>query len=136
MDIKRLSPKQRILGIDYGERFMGFSISDPNWIVATPLYILDRKQKGFETYIHELTQQYGDFAAIVIGLPLSMNGSEGPQAQKVRRFAEKHTSEFHIILWDERTSTKAVNRHSKKAHTDDLAATFTLQGFLDTQNRQ
>ena len=76
-------------------------------------------------------EQYGVFAAIVMGLPLRMDGTHGPQAQKVQRFAERYQDTHNIILWDERTTSQAVKRHNKDKHVDDLAATFMLQGFLD-----
>lgn len=131
MDIQRLNPTQRILGIDYGERYMGWAISDPLWRVATPLSVLDRRTQSFEACLDQYTKQYGVFAAIVMGLPLRMDGTYGPQAQKVQRFAERYQDKHNIILWDERTTSQAVKRHNKDKHVDDLAATFMLQGFLD-----
>lgn len=136
MDIQRLNATQRILGIDYGERYMGWAISDPSWRVATPLAILDRRQHGFDVRLNLYIQQYGDFAALVMGLPLRMDGTHGPQAQKVQRFAERHKDSHNIILWDERLTSQAVTRNNRDKHVDDLAATFMLQGFLDQLNRK
>lgn len=119
------------MGLDYGERYMGWALSDPTWRVATPLAVLDRKKESFEACFDKYTQQYGVLAALVIGLPLRMDGTCGPQAEKVKRFAERYQDRVHIILWDERTTSMAVQRHSQAKHVDDLAATFMLQGFLD-----
>lgn len=140
MDIQRLNPTQRIVGIDYGERYMGWALSDPSWRVATPLSVLDRRHQSFESRLAQYIKQYGEFAAIIMGLPLKLDGSYGPQAEKVKRFADRHGGEYNIILWDERFTSQAVTHHavtrhvtrqSHDKHVDDLAATFMLQGFLE-----
>lgn len=136
MGIQRVSPTQRIVGIDYGERYMGWAISDPLWRVATPLAVLDRRQQGFDVKLEQYVQQYGTFAAIVIGLPLRMDGSRGPQTQKVERFAERYREAHNIVLWDERMTSLAITRSNSSKHVDDLAATFMLQGFLDRLSRE
>lgn len=132
MDLCKLrNNQQRIVGLDYGERYMGWAISDPTWKVATPLKVLDRKVLSFENCLEKYIKDYGVFAAMVIGLPLRMDGTMGQQAEKVKRFAERYQDQYNIMLWDERTTSKAVKRCSKDKHVDDLAATFMLQGFLD-----
>jgi putative Holliday junction resolvase len=133
----------RILGLDVGDKRIGVAISDPEEILATPLAIITREDdKKAIADIIELVDLHG-VARIVVGLPYSLDGSIGGQANKVMDFSEKlsqHTT-ASIEPWDERLSTVAVERllreaGSKKAEKrtkrDAAAAAFILQGYLDS----
>ncbi len=134
--------KNRLLGIDLGDKTLGLCLSDVTWSIATPLETLRRS--SLETDLEQLKGVIvkHNVAGIVIGLPINMNGTEGPQAEKVRKFVEKilETMDLPILLWDERLSTTAVTRTlleadvSRKRRTqvvDKMAASFILQGVLD-----
>ncbi len=133
----------RILGLDVGDKRIGVAISDPEEILATPLAIITREDdKKAIADIIELVDQYG-VERIVVGMPYSLDGSIGGQANKVMDFAErlsKHTT-AGIKVWDERLSTVAVERllreagskkAGKRAKRDAAAAAFILQGYLDS----
>ena len=132
----------RSLGLDIGDRRTGVAISDPQGILATPLAIIDnRDEDSTVDEILKLVEQY-EAERIVVGLPYSLNGSLGPQANKVMAFAEKLSHHgLDIQLWDERLSTAAADklmieagtkRNKRKQHKDALAAALILQGFLDS----
>jgi putative Holliday junction resolvase len=133
----------RILGLDVGDKRIGVAISDPEEILATPLAIIAREDdKKAIADIIELVDQH-DVERIVVGLPYSLDGSIGRQADKVMDFAErlsKHTT-ASIEVWDERLSSVAVERllreagskkARKRAKQDAAAAAFILQGYLDS----
>jgi putative Holliday junction resolvase len=131
------------LGLDIGDKRIGVAISDPEEILASPLAIITREDdKKAIADIIELVDRHG-VARIVVGMPYSLDGSIGGQANKVIDFAErlsKHTR-ASMKTWDERLSTVAVERllreaGSKKAgkrtKRDAAAAAFILQGYLDS----
>ena len=133
----------RILGLDIGDKRIGVAISDPEQILATPLAIIAREDdKKAIADIVELVDLHG-VTRIIVGLPYSLNGSIGIQANKVLDFAERlsqHTT-VSIDTWDERLSTVAVERllresgsskAGKRAKQDAAAAAFILQGYLDS----
>jgi len=136
-------PLQRLLGIDLGDKTVGLSLSDTTWSIASPYQTLIRSSdkqaiSGLQTVIKEFS-----IAAIVMGYPLNMNGSAGPQSQKVTQFSEKLliSCDIPLLLWDERLSTAAVtrtlitadvSRKKQKKAVDKLAASFILQGVLDS----
>src|SRR4051794_5744302 len=103
-------PQKRLFGLDIGDRRIGISVCDATWFIATPLIVLDRKT-DWKAHLHRLLKQY-PVNGFVSGLPLLMNGDEGPQAKKVREFIEIHIFPLGIpvYLWDERLSTCAANR--------------------------
>ena len=133
----------RTLGLDIGDKRIGVAISDPEEILASPLAIITREddEKTMADIIKLVDQHKAK--RIVIGLPYSLNGSIGIQANKVMDFAErlsKHTR-ASMETWDERLSTVTVERllreaGSKKAkrgmRQDDAVAAFILQGYLDS----
>jgi putative Holliday junction resolvase len=133
---------QRIMGLDLGEKTIGVAISDPTWQIATPITVIRRTNRKADIMATlTLASQYHVFG-IVVGLPVNMNGSFGPQAEKMREFARSlsEISELAVMLWDERLSTAAVNRTllsadmSRKRRgevVDKLAAAYILQGALD-----
>jgi putative Holliday junction resolvase len=133
----------RTLGLDVGDKRIGVAISDPGEILASPLAIITREDdKKAIADIIKLVDQY-DVERIVVGLPYSLDGSIGRQANKVMDFAErlsKHTK-TSMEVWDERLSTVAVERllreagskkARKRANQDAAAAAFILQGYLDS----
>ena len=140
----------RLLGFDVGDKRIGVAISDSTWLIASPVKVLDRTKdwrgeldKIFTMYGGRQSQDVqGGIGAMVVGLPLLMNGDEGPQAQKTKAFAQKHLFPIGlpIVLWDERLSTLGVtqtlldadlSRKRRKEVIDKVAAVFILQGVLD-----
>lgn len=138
-----LPPSGKLLGLDLGTKTIGVAISDGLRMTATPLITLKRQKfsQDAETLQKMVTQN--QICAFVLGLPLNMDGSEGPRAQSTRAFARNLTQKIDlpIVFWDERLSTAAVTRtlidadvsRAKRADVvDKLAASFILQGVLDT----
>ena len=137
-----LPPIGKLLGLDLGAKTIGVAVSDGMRYSATPLQTIQRTK--FTTDAARLLQLIGENAAvgIVLGLPLNMDGSEGPRVQSTRAFARSlgQKTELPIVFWDERLSTSAVTRMLIEADTrrdrraevvDKLAASYILQGFLD-----
>jgi putative Holliday junction resolvase len=133
----------RILGLDVGDSRIGVAISDPVEIIATPLTVITRDDDNIAiAAIGQLVGQY-DVKRIVIGLPYSLDGSIGRQANKVKDFVDKlsQSTSARIELRDERLSTVAAQRllrgagskkAGKRSHIDAVAAAFILQGYLDS----
>lgn len=137
-----LKPGNRLLGIDLGTKTIGLATSDATRTIATPLDTIRRTK--FSRDIIPLAQliEQEKIAAIVIGLPLNMNGSEGPRAQATRAFVRNLTGHITIpvAFWDERLSTVAAERtlldadasRRRRAEViDKMAAAYILQGALD-----
>jgi putative Holliday junction resolvase len=137
-----LASNARLIGFDLGEKTIGLALSDPMRTVATPLETLKRGKFGTDaTLIESLIRKHG-VGGIVIGLPLNMDGTDGPSAQSARAFGRNLAarSELPIVFWDERLSTAAVTRTlidadaSRKRRSevvDKMAAAYILQGVLD-----
>ena len=134
----------RILGLDVGDRRIGLAISDPNGQVAVPLRTLHRTAPdGAVEAIRALVAEE-DVEAIVVGLPLRLDGTVGPQAESVQEFVRQllPVVDVPVTLWDERLSTvqaeqllRRDGRSSRKgkAEQDALAAAIILQGYLDSR---
>jgi putative holliday junction resolvase len=133
----------RTLGLDIGDRRIGVALSDPDEILASPLATIIREndQKAIEDII-QLVDKH-DIKRIVVGLPYSLDGSIGIQANKVMDFIKRLSKDTraNIEVWDERLSTVAVERllteagnkkAGKRAGRDAAAAAFILQGYLDS----
>ena len=131
-----------LIGFDLGTKTIGVAVSDITRTIATPITIIKRK-KFLEDLgkIKDLEKQY-PFVGIILGLPLNMNGTEGPRCQSTRSFAKKlsQITNHHICLWDERLSTIAaekslissdISRKSRSQIIDKIAACYILQGFLN-----
>lgn len=132
----------RSLGLDVGDRRIGVALSDPGGILASPFTIINRQDErlDIEAIIDIVNQQ--QVKEIVIGLPRSMDGSIGQQAEKVKAFVQKlcqHT-DVPVQLRDERLTTvlakrlrQAVSRKKtkEKFRDDAFAAALILQGYLD-----
>jgi putative Holliday junction resolvase len=138
---------QRFLGLDIGTKTIGLALSDVLGMIATPTETLRRgKFMDDSKKLIALVKQH-DVGALVLGLPLNMDGSEGPRCQSVRQFAanylaalEKVGQDIDIVFWDERLSTVAAHRVMIEADlsrkrqaevVDKMAAAVILQGFLD-----
>lgn len=135
----------RALGIDYGEKRVGLAISDPSGTVATPLRVVPFTNR--DAVVREIVQCARDYDAdrLVVGLPLAMDGSIGPAAEKTRAFAEtlKDAAQISVICWDERFTTLTAQqalieggtrRAKRKEVVDKLAAQILLQHYLDAQS--
>ena len=131
-----------LMGLDLGTKTIGVAVSDGMQSVATPLETIKRKK--FTQDAERLLQIIADrnIGAIVLGLPLNMDGSEGPRAQSTRAFARnlEKISALPITFWDERLSTVAAERALLEGDTsrkrrseviDHVAASYILQGVLD-----
>lgn len=130
------------MGLDLGTKTIGVAISDGLQMTATPNETIKRKKFGLDA--ERINQLIAENACVgvVIGLPLNMNGTEGPRAQSTRAFVRNLAQkiELPIAFWDERLSTAAVTRtmieadisRAKQAKVvDKLAASFILQGALN-----
>jgi putative holliday junction resolvase len=134
----------RSLGLDVGDRRIGIAVSDPLGMLARPLSVLERVEDAadIQTLLALVKEQQAEM--IIVGLPLSMNGSLGTQAQNVQNFAEKlkSTSPVPLEYRDERLTTVAAKniveagkkkkeRFVKKGAYDAAAAAVILQTYLD-----
>lgn len=135
-----------MLGLDVGDRRIGVALSDETATLASSLPTLERvgPRKDLKA-VAALVRQHGA-VEIVVGLPLRMDGSVGPQAEKVREFAEalKPVARVPVHYWDERLTTVQaertliegdVSRQRRKGLVDQLAAVLILQSYLDARPR-
>lgn len=137
----------RVLGLDMGERRVGVAISDPSGTVARPLRTLVRgsREEDFAAIGSLVAEHNVDL--VVVGRPLSLDGTEGPQARRVTRYVEALAAQLpvRVVLWDERFTTVAAGeilRHSRSkkerrrargaGEIDAIAAAVILQSYLDT----
>jgi putative holliday junction resolvase len=139
-----LKPNARLLGLDPGTKTIGLALSDVTLTIATPFDVIHRAK--FTRDMERLRQIMAehDVGALVIGLPISMDGTEGPRCQSVRQFAANllETIDAPMAFWDERLSTAAVQRmlvseadmtRKRRAQVvDKAAAAYILQGALDS----
>jgi len=137
-----LPAKAALIGIDLGTKTIGLALSDLTRRIASPLTVLSRtKFTADATALLDLATKHAA-AGLVLGLPLNMDGSEGPRAQSTRAFARNLAprTSLPILFWDERLSTVAVTRTLIEADAsrkrrgevvDKLAAAYILQGALD-----
>lgn len=137
-----LRPGEVVAGLDLGTKTIGVAVSDRGLGLATPRPVIKRKKftADAEALLALLAKEKA--GAIVLGLPLNMDGSEGPRAQATRAFARNlgQKTELPIAFWDERLSTVAaerslleqdVSRAKRAERIDSAAAAFILQGALD-----
>lgn len=139
----------RILGLDVGERRVGVAISDPTGTVVRPLQTLVSSSREKDLAAVAALVDEHDVGLVVVGQPLSLDGTEGPQARRIARYAlalAEHLS-VPVVSWDERFTTVAAkeilsrNRSRKKrqrarakGQVDAIAAAVILQSYLDSQN--
>ena len=146
MTIDEIAPSltrhQRLMGLDLGTKTIGIALSDLDRGIASPLKIIQRKKFTLDAAEILATATEFGVAALVIGLPLNMDGSEGPRVQSTRAFIRSLSplTDLPCILWDERLSTVAAERQliaqdmsraKRKAVIDSNAAAYFLQGTLD-----
>jgi putative pre-16S rRNA nuclease len=137
-----LPPRGALVGLDLGTKTIGVAVSDPDRRLATPVTTVLRQR--FNADAERLLALAAERHAVgfVLGLPINMDGTEGPRAQSTRAFARNFArlTELPIALWDERLSTAAVeralieadaSRARRKAVIDQHAAAYILQGALD-----
>ncbi|MCW8861912.1 MAG: Holliday junction resolvase RuvX [Rhodospirillales bacterium] len=138
-----LKRNERLLGLDLGTRTIGLALSDVMCSVATPLETISRtKFTADAARLVTVIEEHG-VGGLVIGLPISMDGTEGPRCQSTRQFATNFLEkrEIPILFWDERLSTTAVEKmlireadmtRKRRAQViDRAAAAYILQGALD-----
>ena len=147
----RLSPGHRLIGLDLGEKTIGVAISDPDLKVASPIGTIRRIK--FTEDVKQLAKLISgrEVGGIIIGLPVNMDGTQGPRCQSVRHFGENLVgraallgAEPEVAFWDERLWTVAIQRllvreadmsRNKRARAvDKMAAAYILQGALDALN--
>jgi putative Holliday junction resolvase len=141
-----LPPRGALLGLDLGSKTIGVAASDPDRRLATGVETIARRNFATDAARLLALAKERKAAGLVLGLPLNMDGSEGPRAQSTRAFARNlaRLTELPIALWDERLSTAAVEREliaadasraRRAAVIDQHAAAFILQGALDRLTR-
>jgi putative Holliday junction resolvase len=141
-----LGPRDRLIGIDLGTKTIGLAMSDVERRLASPLETIQRVK--FTKDVQRLAALVEHYAVkgLVIGLPLNMDGSEGPRVQSTRTFVRQIAPlvPVPVCFWDERLSTAAVTRtlieqdvsRAKRAEVvDRMAAAYILQGALDRLRR-
>ena len=144
---KRLTHAKRILGIDYGTRRIGISLSDPLQIIAQPFDTLPNDKIAVRR-IREIVDSEG-VGVVIVGMPLNLKGEKAQKAQEVERFIELLKGEMtaEIVCWDERFTTtmahqtmlrmgtKREERRTNKGRIDAMAAAILLQSYLDSRKR-
>jgi len=140
--VRKMDEKKKILGIDYGDANIGLAMTDELWMFAHTYKTL--KNTGLNKFIEEIknivTEE--EVGEVIMGLPLNMDGSTGPQAQKVIDVISKMSEaiDVPIVPWDERLTTWEAERYmieadlSRKKRAkkiDELAAKILLQGYID-----
>ena len=142
--IKYLPKKSRLLGLDVGRKTIGLAVSDSDMKIATTVGTIRRSKftKDVNNLDAIITER--QVTGLVLGLPISMDGNEGPACQSVRQFAVNldNILEIGITFWDERLSTSAVerllikeadlSRNRRSEIIDKMAAAYILQGALDS----
>jgi putative Holliday junction resolvase len=137
-----LAPGRALIGLDLGTRTIGVAVSDTGRRIASPLQTIRRTRFGTDSEQLLALAETRKIGGFVLGLPLNMDGSEGPRAQSTRAFARNLAAltDLPITFWDERLSTVAAERSlleadmSRKRRSeviDQIAAGYILQGFLD-----
>lgn len=141
-----LAPEARLLGLDVGTKTIGLALSDVTRSIATPYDTIRRTKFTIDAKALASIVDDMEVGALIIGLPINLDGSEGPRAQSTRAFARNLGNHIAVPMafWDERLSTAAVERHlieadaSRKRRAevvDRMAAAYILQGALDRLKR-
>jgi putative Holliday junction resolvase len=138
----RLAPGSRLAGLDLGAKTIGIALSDLGLRLATPFHTIRRTKfsKDAEELLALCTRE--KVGGLILGLPVNMNGTEGPRAQATRAFLRSLAprTPLPVVLWDERLSTAAaervmleadLSRKKRAGKIDAVAAAFILQGALD-----
>jgi putative holliday junction resolvase len=134
----------RIMGLDVGDRTIGVAVSDAMGWTAQGVEVIRRTNIERDlTRLKELVTNH-EVSSFVVGLPKNMNGTVGPQGEKVQEFVEtiKEATGLPVTLWDERLTTVAaqktliaadVSRAKRRLVVDKMAAALILQGYLDSK---
>ncbi len=134
--------KSRAMGLDVGNKTIGVALSDQTWMIASAHSLIKRQNLSVDiSTLVKIIKEY-NVSCIISGWPVNMNGTEGPQAQVVKKLIDTllQRHDIPVFLWDERLSTVAATRTlleadmSRKRRSevvDKMAATFILQGVLD-----
>lgn len=134
----------RFLGLDVGDKRIGVALSDEMALIASPRETLERKgTKKDVAYLLDLATREG-VSEILVGMPFSLDGTAGPQAEKVARFVEalRASAAVPVTTWDERLSTVVaeramieadVSRAKRRGALDRVAAALILQSYLDSR---
>ena len=141
----------RILGVDYGDKYVGLAMCDPMEMIATPLTTIYRDEevnlKATVRQIRALCEE-NEIKLIVLGLPKNMNNTEGQRAEKSRAFKKRLERDLYLVdvlLWDERLTTReaeipllesGMRREQRKKVVDKMAAAIILQSYLDWKKTQ
>lgn len=131
-----------LAGLDYGEKTIGLAVSDASLAFAHPRPVILKRKFGLDAEALLKALKADAVAGVVMGLPINMDGSEGPRAQASRAFVRnmQRLTDLPFAFWDERLSTVAaerallemdVSRGKRQARIDSAAAAFILQGALD-----
>ena len=140
--LEKLSQRSRLMGLDLGTKTIGIATSDLTRQIATPITTIARTKFTPDTTELLRIAARENVGVLVLGLPINMDGTEGPRAQATRAFARNlaKLTPLAIVFWDERLSTAAVERMLIEADTtrakrdkvvDKLSATWILQAALD-----
>lgn len=132
----------RALGLDVGARRIGVALSDELGLLAGPLTTINARGHAFVEIARIIVER--GVEVLVVGLPRSLSGDEGPQARTVRAFAERLEPlvQVPIVFWDERYTTaeaerlliaRRVSREERRSRIDAAAAAIMLQDYLDTR---
>lgn len=132
----------RTMGLDVGDKRIGVALSDAGGSLAYPLKAIERSTYEVDLSVIEALAKEHDVASIVVGLPISLNGSLGPQAEKVQEFTRRLSQRMSVPIttYDERFSTTAaerllierkLRRQERKGRRDAAAAALVLQAYLD-----
>ena len=136
----------RVMGLDFGSKTVGVSVSDPLGVTAQGVEIIRRtsenKLRQTLARIEALAREY-EVETFVLGFPKNMNNTEGERCEKTKEFAQmlERRTGLSVVLWDERLTTVAADRHmmesgirreNRKQYVDEIAAVFILQGYLDS----
>lgn len=135
----------RVLGLDPGERRIGVALSDPLGMIAQPLAVLDRRRDDVVAEVGEIVAAHG-VERVVIGLPVSLRGEEGPAVARARELGEVIARELNVAVefYDERFTTVQaesaliegrVRRRERREARDKVAAAIMLQGYLQHPDR-
>ncbi|MDB5735084.1 MAG: Holliday junction resolvase [Alphaproteobacteria bacterium] len=138
----KIAPGLRLLGLDLGEKTIGLALSDTSLTIATPMQTLKRGKFKADAAQLDIIMSAQGVGGLVVGLPLNMDGSDGPSAQSARAFGRNwvNHSPLPVVFQDERLSTSAVTRTLLEADAsrrrrddvvDKMAAGYILQGALD-----
>jgi putative Holliday junction resolvase len=144
--LRGLPPGKVLAGIDLGTKTIGLAVSDRSLAFAHPRPVIARRKFSLDAEKLLAMANAENAGGIVVGLPVNMDGSEGPRAQSTRAFARNlgKLTDLPLALWDERLSTAAVerdliaadvSRKKRAAVIDQHAAAFILQGALDRLTR-